>query len=515
MPQLFTYFFEVSVCLIFFYGLYHFAFKKLVTFQYNRIYFLISYALSFAIPYFAFDVFPVYVEAIGQGQIVARVPSELVEVVMEKQWGLLEILFLSYLTIALIFLFRLLKGMLIIVGQIYYSKKYYNKEYIIVENSINDQTFTFFNFLFQPSLKKIDNEVAAHEMTHIKQWHTLDIIISELVKVVLWFNPIVYLMQKQIKLNHEYICDSFAASLSSPYKYAQYLSKSISNNNNFILASNFAYKLKNRIIMLEKSIQNTNQKWRYYSLIPIIACLMFFFSCDKYVVEKEVPKSNLKMMISDTVTTFNYDTYEEQVQIVNREVDAMEIVDTVVIFNPETYEEQIQIVKTMVPIEQLEGTNEYDVFLSQQSKKTTILKEDKSLDYFGKDTISSLDFNTGEWTEKVVDNTNKCYGIFWGTRYNYVDKMTAKEAQELLTASVQVLKISRDDSCDNVNSVEGVIVIVSEKKDPMLIKIKNDNFKIEPSEMLKLRMIKGTKIYIEKFIVNGTEELEGKVITII
>ena len=97
--------------------------------------------------------------------------------------------------------------------------------------------------------------------------------------------------------------------------------------------------------MLEKSVSNLNQKWRYLSLIPLILCLMFFFSCEKFVVEKEPVKEKLTMTVIDTITTFNHETYEEQIKIVKREVDAVEIVDTVVVFDYDTYEEQIQVVR--------------------------------------------------------------------------------------------------------------------------------------------------------------------------
>ena len=516
MPQLFTYLIEVSICLFVFYGLYHLAFKNMVTFQYNRIYFMGAYLMSFIIPYFAFDVFPIYIDAISQNDALYISPETQLEVATGGGLDFIEILFYIYLSTAAIFLGRLLKGIWVIVTQIKSSQKHYNSEFTIVVNSLNDQTFTFFNFLFQPESKKIDNEVAAHEMIHIKQWHTLDVIISELVKVVLWFNPIAYFMQTQIKLNHEFICDSFAASLSTPYKYAQYLSESISNNNNLILTSNFAYKLKNRIIMLEKSVNNFSQKWRYLSLLPLIAGLVFFFSCEGYVVEKEQPITPLKMTIVDTITTFDYDTYEEQVEIVKREVDAVEVIDTIVTFNSDTYEEQIQVVKTLVPIEHKKGTKEYDVWMSQKQKNTIIIKGTDSKENYGVDTVSTLDYDSGEWTQKVVANTNACYGFYWGTRFNNIDQMTVEDAIANLTSKIQILKLRKDEACEPVKKISGRITFKdsSDKLEPITFAFNNMESKIGINDDVKKRITKGSKIYIDNLKVNGKIKLKGKIITI-
>jgi len=471
---------------------------------------LAAYLCSFIIPYFAFDVFPIYVETVSEREAVFRNPQVALQQAVNQGLELGQLLTYFYFAVATFFFLRMLKSVWTIANQIRLSPKHYNKDYTIVENTINDQTFTFFRYLFQPQSKKIDNEVAAHEMIHIKQWHSLDIIISELVKVVLWFNPIAYLLQKQIKLNHEFICDAFAASLSSPFKYAQYLSKSISNNNNLILASNFAYKLKNRIIMLEKSVSNLNQKWRYLSLVPLILCLMFFFSCEKYVVEKEPIKEKLTMTVTDTVTTFNYETYEEQIQIVRREVDAVEIVDTVVLFDPNSYEERIEIVKTLVP----KVTNDEE-YQNKQSTKTTIVKSDNSQKKYSRDTISTLDYDTGKWTEKVVVNTDKCYGFYWGTRFNSSDEITVDDAIANLTSKIQIKKITRDEKCGSVNSYAGRIIFLYENLDPVVFAFNSRRDKIGTNKEIEKRIKKGAKIYIENLKVNGGIELKGKVISII
>jgi len=469
--------------------------------------------MSFVIPYFALDIFPIYIESSYGEETIKEIGNIVSLENKQNDFNWTQFFFFSYLIIAFIFFIRLVKGFAKITFQILKSNKIKNNHYTIVENTVNEQTFTFFRFLFQPKSKPIDNEVATHEMIHIKQWHTLDIIISEIVKVILWFNPIVYVMQNRIKLNHEFICDSFAASFSTPYKYAQYLSKSIGNDQSLVLTSNFSYKLKNRIIMLQKSIQPGYNMLRYTSIIPVLLVLFFFFSCDEYIVAQDISNKKpsnhefIKMIVKDTVTTFDSETYTETVQIVKREVDALVITDTVVVFNYDTYEENVHIVRSFTPIEELDSK-----YLNALREQSDQFKGD-----FGKDTISTLDYDTGDWTSKVVYRSNLCYGFYWGDKFNNVDILKVKDAMSSLTSEIQVLKFNKKSSeCNPIENFKGRMVFVpeDEKIDPMVFYFSNINSKIGNNNGVEKYMIRGTKIYIEDLIVNDEIQLKGKVITI-
>jgi len=57
-------------------------------------------------------------------------------------------------------------------------------------------------------LKSKDLQIINHELIHCKQKHSLDLLFFEILKIVLWFNPLVYVYQKRITLLHEYISDA-------------------------------------------------------------------------------------------------------------------------------------------------------------------------------------------------------------------------------------------------------------------------------------------------------------------
>jgi beta-lactamase regulating signal transducer with metallopeptidase domain len=73
-----------------------------------------------------------------------------------------------------------------------------------------NQSFSFFNLVFMSSsAAQTDqsNQILQHEMAHAQQWHSLDIMIIQLVKIFQWFNPFIYLTEKSLQETHEYLAD--------------------------------------------------------------------------------------------------------------------------------------------------------------------------------------------------------------------------------------------------------------------------------------------------------------------
>ena len=74
-----------------------------------------------------------------------------------------------------------------------------------------DGPFSFFHWIFiHPSSHTEEefNEILTHEQTHARQWHSIDVIISELVCIFCWCNPFAWLMKREIRTNLEYMADA-------------------------------------------------------------------------------------------------------------------------------------------------------------------------------------------------------------------------------------------------------------------------------------------------------------------
>jgi len=143
---------------------------------------------------------------------------------------------------------------------------------------------TFFNYIFLNKQKyeaqEIPEEVILHEKTHALEKHSIDILFIEILQVVLWFNPLIYLVKKSIKLNHEFLADRAVIRegiLASAYQ--QTLLAFSSNAVNGPLANSINYSLIKKRFTVMKTHTSKKAVWfRSFLLLPLIAFLIFGFS---------------------------------------------------------------------------------------------------------------------------------------------------------------------------------------------------------------------------------------------
>ncbi|GAB5551050.1 MAG: hypothetical protein Sapg2KO_06410 [Saprospiraceae bacterium] len=146
--------------------------------------------------------------------------------------------------------------------------------------------FTFLNTIFinksDYQSNRIGQELLIHELAHRKQWHSLDVILMELIQVFFWFNPFIYAFKKWIKANHEYLADEFVVNSGvAIHTYSEKLLHHTFPDKIPGFVSGFNHLLiKNRLIMLSKNHQKRPTAFRYFSLIPIIFTLVLTTAFD-------------------------------------------------------------------------------------------------------------------------------------------------------------------------------------------------------------------------------------------
>ena len=140
--------------------------------------------------------------------------------------------------------------------------------------------FSFFQwiFVYKPNLQE-DNqqEILTHEQTHVEQGHSFDVIFSEMANIVCWFNPFMWLLKGEIRLNLEYLADKKVAdSLQQDTKVYQYhLLGLASQKNKTGLYNNFNVShLKRRIIMMNKKRTSMAGHLKYALFAPLAAALL-------------------------------------------------------------------------------------------------------------------------------------------------------------------------------------------------------------------------------------------------
>ena len=177
-----------------------------------------------------------------------------------NHFSFINLFFTGYIIVTIFmglrFIFNLFK-----LGNLYYrSEKIEADGYKILLTEKNIQTFSFFNNLFINKAlyhsKQASRQIIKHELVHINQKHSIDIVLVELLIIIQWFNPFVYLLKKSITETHEYLADRGTLATEpdiSGYKLLV-LTHSTRQRVNSI-TNNFSYLLiKKRISMMEKTV---------------------------------------------------------------------------------------------------------------------------------------------------------------------------------------------------------------------------------------------------------------------
>ena len=157
------------------------------------------------------------------------------------------------------------------------GKRVYDGRRRLVYLKGTDTAFSFFNYLFIGTETAEAHTIIRHELVHIRQKHSLDIIFLELLKIVNWFNPLVYLLQNSLKTIHEYIADEHtAAHETDALAYSSLLLKNAYGlGGSSITHSFFNYNLlKKRIIMLNQQRSGSLARLKYLAALPICAAML-------------------------------------------------------------------------------------------------------------------------------------------------------------------------------------------------------------------------------------------------
>ena len=119
-------------------------------------------------------------------------------------------------------------------------------------------------------------QVLAHERAHIRQRHTADLLFLEAVKVLQWFNPLIYLYLRELKSVHEYLADEeVLAQGAAKHDYLELLYKQLCMGKFVPLGNSFRHFLtKNRIQMMNQKEKRRMSAWWLIALIPIVAGLL-------------------------------------------------------------------------------------------------------------------------------------------------------------------------------------------------------------------------------------------------
>ena len=137
--------------------------------------------------------------------------------------------------------------------------------------------FSFFHWIFiHPTSHTEDelSEILTHEQTHANQWHSIDVLVSEIVCIFCWFNPFAWLMKREIRTNLEYLADNRVLETGHDSKAYHLLGLSHHKAAATIYNSFNVLPLKKRIKMMNKKRTREIGRTKYLMFLPLAALLM-------------------------------------------------------------------------------------------------------------------------------------------------------------------------------------------------------------------------------------------------
>ena len=282
------YLLKVSALVVVFYASYKLLLERETFFMANRWYFILGLICSTVLPLFVITNYVEYIPEPIQTYTIIENSESINEQEALDFWKYAQIM---YLMGTLVFLTRFIIQLGSLFKLISSCPSRKNGRFILVETDTTTPPFSFFNWIvYNPNnFDKAELEqIIGHEKVHSKQYHSLDIIICNVCAIVLWFNPFIWLYNKKLKQNLEFIADKCATHMSPCIKTYQYtLLKTCMPTHQLALGNAFYNSLiKKRIVMLHKSKSRKINSFKYLAIIPFLVWFLMSFNTKTEFIEK-------------------------------------------------------------------------------------------------------------------------------------------------------------------------------------------------------------------------------------
>ncbi|MBZ4036341.1 M56 family metallopeptidase [Flavobacterium sp. 17A] len=266
---------------------YHLVLEKQKMHQFNRFYLLFGLVFSFVLPFITIEIPSETTVSVQQtyGYLVQAIPVSNQVAATQYNYKLI-LLWSIYVLIMLLLLFRYIRNILRIITIIKSNTivSYKSADLVLVNEEIPPHTFLNYIFLNKTAYqnRKIEEELYTHELIHVAQKHTLDVLLIEALKTIFWFNPILIFYKKAIQLNHEFLADEkVVTSFSNVPFYQNLLLTHATVNSTSGLTSNLNYSVtKKRFIMMTKTVSKTKILLSKIMLLPLLCGFTFFMSVE-------------------------------------------------------------------------------------------------------------------------------------------------------------------------------------------------------------------------------------------
>lgn len=304
-----VYLLKSAFCLAVFLSVYHLFLEKERMHRFNRWYLLLAIVASFTVPLLQFNVsqdsMPVlqnrYFEFVA-GNTETPVPATPVHAGLTPTPAPatteLPFVWIVYTLVAAALLFRFGRNLYHLLAATRKNKTvpYADATLVLTKDPIASYSFLRYIFINEDEYngQAIEDELITHELTHVRQKHSFDIIFIELLQALCWFNPLLLLYRKAIQLNHEFLADEAVVRAYEDVPAYQHLLLAKAGCNSYAyLASNFNYSVtKKRLIMLTHTYNPFRAALKKMAVLPVLALAVLFFSTKNLLMAQDTKQES-------------------------------------------------------------------------------------------------------------------------------------------------------------------------------------------------------------------------------
>ncbi|MCB9271006.1 MAG: TonB family protein [Lewinellaceae bacterium] len=322
---------EVSLYWSVFYLVYFLFLRKETFFRFNRYYLLTALFGGLVLPVFSLSwtsqdpVFVAGMELLGP---VTQVPAYFKVITADQNpvWHWQDILLLIYWLGVAVFASRLVYGLAQILQMYRRGDKTRYRDYTLIEMPKAHLPFSFFHWVFWPREAehlRIDRDfILKHELSHVHDRHSLDVLILEILQVFLWCSPLIYLYRRSIRTLHEYLADRSVLQTTHVKIYGHTLLRQSTSGLQVALANHFINsQLKNRITMMIRKPSGWAARFKLLYVLPALLLIALLVAAKSGPQNKDTGLQAGLLLTQDSVAPLYLIHYRSGEEIRTRSIE--------------------------------------------------------------------------------------------------------------------------------------------------------------------------------------------------
>lgn len=303
-----NYFLEANLALCIFLVVFTLILRNETSFSLKRAMLLTGIAASLLFPAVHISGAPLHFPTFSEVFSVKMLPEMVVvgSSEIETSWvppiSLLQFVYTIYLAGAglmlIIFLYRMSRLLIFI----FRSEKKRVGKLFVVESTNQSAPFSFFNFIFIGQANELtDREkelIMAHESVHAKYFHTIDILVVEMVRIIFWFNPAIKFYKDIFIQLHEFEADARSVKNEELGAYCNLLARVALLSADIRIANHFSNSLTLKRIQMMRTIKSNMRPWKVAAIALMVPAFFVLLSCQDQLVNEvtDIAKSSTVAM---------------------------------------------------------------------------------------------------------------------------------------------------------------------------------------------------------------------------